>query len=649
MFCFRYAKLDYKNTLKFITHGPKPRCMVINPLISAFQAKKKAAVPPAEWMSYEAIKLVQSRKWDVMEGMSEPRPLSVEEFLERQLFKSFGLSENDSRVKSLEQKHLPRLEDHQSATLAEPKSTPYYNSEDTSSLTTLSPSPPPSSWLTVRSNEEESDEECDLDDLILNDPYHLYQFTQTCTVKINHIAVDTFLPKGKLEELLVFIGKSKNPPNFVFINAHLTTTQCDQLEQCVNQALAANRGLLKSDLHEEAKMKQMVGYIGDDEQSNYEKRQAIPKYIEIIDRSRMLIEVLSERAKSEGSTGVTSLQLEISKLQWLKRDLSTSNKIQKLSSSLSMLQKYIAPFQESLIGHKTLVTDVSQTHLGKSNKELTEAMIIRVLTRLRKKIEKIRSEKQKQRNQREQIVSFALVGYVNSGKTAILNECSNFSGSSHNLLTSRSRDIWFQTIESKTRRIKLPSRNFALMTDTIGIIGDVSQFMYEPFQAALEDIRSANFLLNIRDSSCSQEIIEYQNSVVRESLLQAGFTEENLNERMVDVWSKCDLEGGDKGATSNGLKISAESRLGFDDLLEFLDSKCADLQQTRRLKFKFSRLEAVKFVPLVRANCLAFYDDLYEVSEDGEEITVEALVDQNQLNKLKAHPDLPFPEENASP
>ena len=105
------GRLGYRNTLRFITHGPKPTCMVIHPA-NDFKDWSRLV-----WDATEALELVKGTKWDILPGPNEPK---------------YGWDEEA----------LARIDEGYQ----------------------LLPPPDQSGYLTVKSEEEESDDELDMDD-----------------------------------------------------------------------------------------------------------------------------------------------------------------------------------------------------------------------------------------------------------------------------------------------------------------------------------------------------------------------------------------------------------------------------------------------------------------------------------------------------
>src|SRR5204862_6697681 len=83
---------------------------------------------------------------------------------------------------------------------------------------------------------------------------------------------------------------------------------------------------------------------------------------------------------------------------------------------------------------------------------------------IRKQLEGVRKHRQQHRSLRKKqnIPTFALIGYTNCGKSTLLNQLTN----SH----VEVKDQVFATLDPTTRKVYLPEAGDALATDTVGFI-----------------------------------------------------------------------------------------------------------------------------------------------------------------------------------
>jgi GTPase len=80
------------------------------------------------------------------------------------------------------------------------------------------------------------------------------------------------------------------------------------------------------------------------------------------------------------------------------------------------------------------------------------------------------------------------------------------------------KDILFATLDPTTRRLKLPTNQNVLLTDTVGFIKKLPHGLVEAFKATLEEVVQADLLLHVVDISHPQaeEQIAAVNAVLAE-------------------------------------------------------------------------------------------------------------------------------------
>ena len=127
---------------------------------------------------------------------------------------------------------------------------------------------------------------------------------------------------------------------------------------------------------------------------------------------------------------------------------------------------------------------------------------------------------------------FSLVGYTNSGKSSIFN---NFSSS--NVLV---KDMVFATLDTKMRMVPLGQKKNIILSDTVGFISALPTELIDSFNSSLEELFSSDYLLLVHDLSNSN--IENQAKLVFNTLLSIGFSNEELEKKIINVFNKSDLK-----------------------------------------------------------------------------------------------------------
>ena len=106
------------------------------------------------------------------------------------------------------------------------------------------------------------------------------------------------------------------------------------------------------------------------------------------------------------------------------------------------------------------------------------------------------------------LVTFALVGYTNAGKSSVLNA---LSSSSQKVFAE---DKLFATLDTFSRKIYIGEKDFkpeyAIVTDTVGFIRNLPASLVAAFQSTLDEIRHADVIIEVHDASSPQLADEMQ-------------------------------------------------------------------------------------------------------------------------------------------
>ncbi|EPP35332.1 GTP-binding protein HflX [Chlamydia ibidis] len=208
--------------------------------------------------------------------------------------------------------------------------------------------------------------------------------------------------------------------------------------------------------------------ISASQQRNLEKRLGLV----VLDRTEIILEIFASRA----FTAEAGLQVELARARYL---------LPRLKRMWGHLSR-----QKSGGGSGGFVKGEGEKQI-----ELDRRMVrdrIHKLTADLKSVEKQRKERRKAKERRG-ILTFALIGYTNSGKSTLLN-----------LLTSTetyAEDKLFATLDPKTRRCILPSGQRVLVTDTVGFIRKLPHTLVAAFKSTLEAAVYEDVLLHVVDAS----------------------------------------------------------------------------------------------------------------------------------------------------
>jgi GTP-binding protein HflX len=219
---------------------------------------------------------------------------------------------------------------------------------------------------------------------------------------------------------------------------------------------------------------------------------------------------------------------------------------------------------------------------GETQLEVDRRRIQRRMTKLEGELERLartRATQRKARRRRE-LVTVALVGYTNAGKSTLLNR-----------LTSAGvlvEDQLFSTLDPTTRKLRLPGGETVLLTDTVGFVRKLPHQLVEAFRSTLEDVVDADLLVHVVDGAAPTA--EQQIAAVRDVLREIGATD--LPELL--VVNKLDVAGPDAiddllGANSDAVAVSAATGEGIDKLREVLGDRLRALDQIVELSVPYER------------------------------------------------------------
>src|SRR5436853_6047296 len=134
------------------------------------------------------------------------------------------------------------------------------------------------------------------------------------------------------------------------------------------------------------------------------------------------------------------------------------------------------------------------------------------IARISVELETVRRQRATQRagRQRNLWPLASIVGYTNAGKSTLLNTLTGAA--------SLAEDKLFATLDPMTRRLRLPSNQNVLLSDTVGFIRKLPHGLVEAFKATLEEVVQAELLLHVVDLShpLAEEQIRAVNTVLEE-------------------------------------------------------------------------------------------------------------------------------------
>lgn len=251
----------------------------------------------------------------------------------------------------------------------------------------------------------------------------------------------------------------------------------------------------------------------------------------VIDRVSLILDIFARRAQSaEGK-----LQVELAQLQ----HLST-----RLIRGWTHLERQRGGVGMRGPGEKQLETD--RRLIGVRVKALKERL---------SKLEKQRRTQRRARD-RGNVLTVALVGYTNAGKSSVFNALTRAG--------AYEADQLFATLDTTTRKLFLPGLGEVVIADTVGFVTRLPHSLIAAFRATLEATVEADLLLHVIDSASPNR--ESQIAAVDKVLDEMGAEPDNI----FRVYNKLDLtgippaEGRNEYGKLQAVYVSARTGAGLD-------------------------------------------------------------------------------------
>ena len=199
--------------------------------------------------------------------------------------------------------------------------------------------------------------------------------------------------------------------------------------------------------------------------------------LRVIDRTELILEIFSSRARTKQA----KLQVQLAQLEY---------ELPRLHPSENNLDQQRGG-------------GFANRGAGESKLELNRRTIGKQITIIKKELNAISGQeeiKAKRRNQTH-IPKVALVGYTNAGKSTTMNGLLGEFSKENDEKQVFVKDMLFATLDTSVRRIEL-SNNFSfILSDTVGFISKLPHNLIESFKATLQEVKDADLLINIVDSS----------------------------------------------------------------------------------------------------------------------------------------------------
>jgi GTPase len=224
--------------------------------------------------------------------------------------------------------------------------------------------------------------------------------------------------------------------------------------------------------------------------------------LKILDRTQLILDIFAQRAESRDG----KLQVELAQMKYLLPRLGQKD------DSLSRL-----------------TGGIGGRGPGETKLEIGRRRARERVTRLERELEVLARQREQRRasRTRSDVPVVSVIGYTNAGKSTLLNT-----------LTAAdvlAEDKLFATLDTRSRRYRLPSGHTIVLSDTVGFIRDLPKELFAAFRATFEEAADADLLLQIVDASDPSYEIHLETTDKLVESLSLGHVP-----RLV-VFNKCDL------------------------------------------------------------------------------------------------------------
>lgn len=203
----------------------------------------------------------------------------------------------------------------------------------------------------------------------------------------------------------------------------------------------------------------------------------------VLDRSELILDIFATRAR----TSESRLQVELAQLEY------ALPRLRQMWSHLSRVKAGIG------------MRGPGETQL-EEDRRLVESRI----RDLKQRLAEVQARKRREVETRKGEFTVSLVGYTNAGKSSLMNRLTGAG--------VLAKDQLFSTLDTRTRKWKLPDGKKVLLSDTVGFIRNLPHHLVASFRATLEETSQARLLLHVVDGSdpLAQDRIESVQKVLEE-------------------------------------------------------------------------------------------------------------------------------------
>ncbi len=314
--------------------------------------------------------------------------------------------------------------------------------------------------------------------------------------------------------------------------------------------------------------------------------------VRVIDRTMLILDIFAMRARSKEG----KLQVELAQLKYMLPRLTG------MGTAMSRLGGGIGTRGP---GETKLETD--RRHIRRRMETLKEQL---------RDVEHHREQLRKRRK-KDNVITVAIVGYTNAGKSTLMNYLTDAGVLAENKL--------FATLDPTSRALKLPNGVTVMLIDTVGLVRRLPHHLVDAFRSTLEEAAEADIILNVCDVSSEEASLHLK--VTRELLQSLGCKDTPI----IPVLNKCDLvQGGiNIPQIGNGVRISAKKGIGIDSLLYAIEDNLPVRIKKIKALLPFDKLG---ICAEIREKCTLLNE---EYVSDG--LMIEAVINEEMYRRIKEY------------
>lgn len=323
--------------------------------------------------------------------------------------------------------------------------------------------------------------------------------------------------------------------------------------------------------------------------------------VRVIDRTILILDIFAMRATSrEGK-----LQVELAQLQYrMPRLMGFGKSLSRLGGGIGTRGP----------GEKKLETD--RRHIERRMDDIKSEIASIKTTR----------ETQRARREKSEIPVVALVGYTNSGKSALMNRLLTMEENEEKSVFEK--DMLFATLDTSQRLIHLEGGQEFVLIDTVGFVSKLPHQLVNAFKATLEEVNYADLLLHVVDASFENK--DFHVEVTEKVLNEIGAGD---REKII-VYNKIDLCGDTAGTEADAFPeadicISAKYGTNLDKLMEMIKAHIYAGNRTVKLLLPYDRGDIV--------NYLRERGSLRDIAYEAEGTVVTAEVGEADYGRLSKY------------